>query len=84
MPHSRSIPRRRDNALRPDLTSNRIKRAGLGLPCANCRLYYAADLDACPICHDADRVPATAAALAACVSTTNTSEPGHSVDQVRH
>jgi hypothetical protein len=27
-----------------------------GLPCANCRLYYAADLPACPICHCSERV----------------------------
>ena len=31
-----------------------------GLPCANCRLYYAAELTACPICHCGDRIsPAT-------------------------
>jgi hypothetical protein len=27
-----------------------------GLPCANCRLYYAADLPVCPTCHCAERV----------------------------
>jgi hypothetical protein len=27
-----------------------------GLPCANCRLYYAAELIACPICNCGDRV----------------------------
>jgi hypothetical protein len=29
---------------------------GYGLPCAKCRLYYAADLDACPTCHHRERV----------------------------
>jgi hypothetical protein len=29
-----------------------------GLPCANCRAYYASDLPACPICKCAERVPA--------------------------
>ena len=32
-----------------------------GLPCANCRLYYAAELTACPICNCGDRIhPVTA------------------------
>jgi len=31
-----------------------------GLPCANCRLYYAAELAACPICNCGDRIPPAA------------------------
>ena len=31
----------------------------LGLPCARCRAYFAADLEACPICGVKDRVSAT-------------------------
>jgi len=27
-----------------------------GLPCVNCRLYYEADLNTCPICGCGDRV----------------------------
>jgi hypothetical protein len=27
-----------------------------GLPCANCRLYYAAELTLCPICNCGDRI----------------------------
>jgi len=30
-----------------------------GLPCARCRAYYDADLDACPICGCKERVPST-------------------------
>jgi hypothetical protein len=31
-----------------------------GLPCANCKLYYAAELAICPICNCGDRIsPAT-------------------------
>jgi hypothetical protein len=30
-----------------------------GLPCANCKLYYSADLTACPICHCKERVSPT-------------------------
>jgi len=81
MSRSSSTPRRRNNALPPGRTGNRFKLAGLGLPCANCKLYYAADLDACPVCNGAERVSATAVALAACIGTTNT--PGHSGDQIR-
>jgi hypothetical protein len=32
------------------------KSSGYGLPCARCRLYYPADLDACPTCNTKERV----------------------------
>lgn len=32
------------------------KPTGYGLPCSKCRTYYAADLDACPICKNQERV----------------------------
>jgi hypothetical protein len=38
------------------LKQNRPAR--FGLPCANCKAYYSADLPACPICKCAERVPA--------------------------
>jgi hypothetical protein len=31
---------------------------GYGLPCAKCHLYYPANLDFCPTCHDTERVSA--------------------------
>jgi hypothetical protein len=31
-------------------------RVGYGLPCANCNIYYGADLDACPRCQCPERV----------------------------
>ena len=34
------------------------KHVGYGLPCANCRAYYRADLLTCPICGCSERVPA--------------------------
>ena len=37
------------------------KPAGYGMPCANCKTYYAADLNACPVCKSAERVSPTAA-----------------------
>jgi len=33
---------------------------GYGMPCANCRAYYPADMQACPICHAKERVSPTA------------------------
>jgi hypothetical protein len=33
------------------------KPFGYGMPCAKCHLYYAADLDTCPICSSKERVP---------------------------
>lgn len=32
------------------------KHTGYGLPCSNCKTYYAADLAACPICKSPQRV----------------------------
>ena len=32
------------------------KSSGFGMPCANCRLYYPADLDTCPACNSKERV----------------------------
>jgi len=50
------------NAATPQLAP---KRTGYGLPCGNCKTYYAADLSACPICQSTERVSPTAAASAA-------------------
>ena len=36
------------------------KPGGYGLPCAHCRLYYPAELEACPTCHHRERVSPTA------------------------
>jgi len=44
-------------------------RIRYGLPCANCRGYYAANLDSCPVCNCTRRVsPFANAAVAADVS----------------
>jgi len=32
------------------------KQTGYGMPCANCKTYYAADLNACPVCKCGERV----------------------------
>ena len=32
------------------------KQTGYGMPCANCKTYYAADLKACPVCKAAERI----------------------------
>jgi hypothetical protein len=36
------------------------KRVGYGMPCAKCKTYYAADLTACPVCKNTERVSPTA------------------------
>ena len=33
----------------------RLKPVLLGLPCAGCRVYYDAELDACPVCGSKER-----------------------------
>ncbi|MFZ0541139.1 MAG: hypothetical protein WA811_16900 [Candidatus Sulfotelmatobacter sp.] len=42
------------NAVRHDAKSQ--QSLGFGLPCSNCRLYYPANLDACPACNSRVRV----------------------------
>ncbi|MGC2172855.1 MAG: hypothetical protein WA623_15840 [Candidatus Sulfotelmatobacter sp.] len=43
------------NAVRNDSETPR-KFSGYGMPCANCRLYYPANLDVCPACNSRERV----------------------------
>jgi hypothetical protein len=42
------------NAVRRDAKAQ--QPSGFGLPCSNCRLYYPANLDACPACNSRVRV----------------------------
>jgi len=44
------------------------KQVGYGMPCANCKTYYAADLKACPVCKAGERVSPTAAPVRSTVS----------------
>jgi len=43
------------NAVRRD-TEAPHQSSGYGMPCAKCRLYYAANIDACPACSSKERV----------------------------
>jgi hypothetical protein len=43
------------NAVRHDAEAPR-KSSGYGMPCANCRLYYPANVDTCPACNGRERV----------------------------
>jgi hypothetical protein len=43
------------NAVRRDAKAPH-QSTGFGLPCSNCRLYYPANLDACPACNSKERV----------------------------
>jgi hypothetical protein len=44
------------------------KQAGYGMPCANCKTYYAADLKVCPVCKGGERVSPAAAPVRSTVS----------------
>ena len=54
-------PRRSEPAA-PERASRRI---GYGLPCANCKTYYAADLTACPYCGCPERIASSSAPVPA-------------------
>ncbi len=36
--------------------ADKARRIGYGLPCVKCKIYYAADLAACPLCQSTERV----------------------------
>lgn len=44
------------------------KQSGYGMPCANCKTYYAADLKVCPVCKGGERVSPTAVPVRSTVS----------------
>ncbi len=44
------------------------KAIGYGMPCANCKTYYAADLKACPVCKGGERISPTAAPVRSTVA----------------
>src|SRR5271169_6639132 len=46
------------------------KQTGYGMPCANCKTYYAADLNACPVCKGGERISPTAVPMRSTVSAT--------------
>jgi len=48
---------------RPSATALSGKPRGYGLPCATCRAYYPADLEACPICRSSTRIQPRATAV---------------------
>jgi hypothetical protein len=35
---------------------SQVNTAGYGMPCARCRIYYAANVSACPVCNGSERV----------------------------
>lgn len=51
------------------------KSRGYGLPCAKCKTYYAADLDACPVCQSQVRVQPTSVAAPALETVEETPDP---------
>ena len=46
------------HAENPLTDSSAVKTTGYGLPCSHCKTYYAADLAACPVCKNRQRVSA--------------------------
>jgi hypothetical protein len=55
-----TAPARQHTPTRQVFTETPIapKHTGYGLPCSNCKTYYAANLPACPICKNPQRVSA--------------------------
>jgi len=44
------------------------RATGYGMPCANCKTYYAFDLNVCPVCKTTERVSPTATAVRSTVA----------------
>jgi hypothetical protein len=45
------------------------KQVGYGMPCANCKTYYAADLKMCPVCKAGERVSPAAVPLRSTIAS---------------
>lgn len=56
---------RRSEAVNVERGEQVSRRAGYGLPCANCKTYYAADLTACPYCGCQERLGSNSAPVPA-------------------
>lgn len=56
------------------------KPAGYGLPCANCHLYYSADLDVCPTCQGKQRVSPVVTTLSPVVANVSPEMPAPDAD----
>jgi hypothetical protein len=67
----------------PRPTEGTAKRAGYGLPCANCGTYYAADESACPICKSPERVSAKAAVASVNVAPAESALDLNQIDEER-
>ena len=70
------------NAVRSEAGVPR-KSTGYGLPCANCRLYYPANLDKCPACNSRDRVSARVVPVIPVPQVAADVMPDNSIEQER-
>ena len=70
------------NAVRNDAEAPR-KFSGYGLPCANCRLYYPANLDTCPACDCQERVSASVVPVIPPLQAAADIMPENTVEQER-
>ena len=53
-----SAPGLMSSSVAPALEPGAVRNIGYGMPCAKCRAYYPADMDACPICKSKERLSA--------------------------
>jgi hypothetical protein len=56
LPQESAVRRMEPSAAPSPSVESVRKPAGYGLPCSKCHLYYSADLDICPTCHNKERV----------------------------
>lgn len=68
------------NAVRSDAAAT-PRTSGYGLPCANCRLYYPANLDTCPACNSSERVSSMVAPIIPPVQATTDIAMENGVEQ---
>ncbi len=71
--------RRDSRNLAPAATGLEHKSSGYGLPCVQCRLYYPAGFDACPVCNCRDRVSPNVAPVIGYSRASAESQPDASV-----
>ncbi|HYL96849.1 MAG TPA: hypothetical protein VET69_13675, partial [Terriglobales bacterium] len=65
VPRRNSTPAAEPRRSEPAAPERASRRIGYGLPCANCKTYYAADLTACPYCGCPERIASSSAPVPA-------------------
>jgi hypothetical protein len=67
----------------PAGSASETRQTGYGLPCAKCRTYYSANLLACPVCKNPERVSPTSAPALKCTEAAEVIPDANALEEER-